>query len=101
MRKPPRPTLLPTPPLLRSASAVEREVGEHLPDPRTELEPVPRTGRANHNARIFGVRPKDEVLARRRRVQAALERHPRRPGRRSEEHTSELQSRQYLVCRLL
>src|SRR3712207_7561186 len=24
-----------------------------------------------------------------------------RPGRRSEEHTSELQSRQYLVCRLL
>src|SRR3712207_7649726 len=28
---------------------------------------------------------------------------PRRPGRdrRSEEHTSELQSRQYLVCRLL
>src|SRR3712207_8079263 len=29
-------------------------------------------------------------------------REPRRaPGRRSEEHTSELQSRQYLVCRLL
>src|SRR3712207_8923928 len=25
----------------------------------------------------------------------------RMPGRRSEEHTSELQSRQYLVCRLL
>src|SRR5438445_2097031 len=25
----------------------------------------------------------------------------RRPGHRSEEHTSELQSRQYLVCRLL
>src|SRR3712207_8671170 len=28
------------------------------------------------------------------------QRQPRRPGR-SEEHTSELQSRQYLVCRLL
>src|SRR3712207_7794291 len=27
--------------------------------------------------------------------------HERRDGRRSEEHTSELQSRQYLVCRLL
>src|SRR3712207_8808435 len=27
--------------------------------------------------------------------------HQRRDGRRSEEHTSELQSRQYLVCRLL
>src|SRR3712207_7573562 len=26
---------------------------------------------------------------------------PASPGRRSEEHTSELQSRQYLVCRLL
>src|SRR3712207_6983205 len=26
---------------------------------------------------------------------------PQPPGRRSEEHTSELQSRQYLVCRLL
>src|SRR3712207_8727135 len=26
---------------------------------------------------------------------------PARPGSRSEEHTSELQSRQYLVCRLL
>src|SRR5215203_2817943 len=26
---------------------------------------------------------------------------PQLPGRRSEEHTSELQSRQYLVCRLL
>src|SRR5258707_5756197 len=28
-------------------------------------------------------------------------RYPRGPGERSEEHTSELQSRQYLVCRLL
>src|SRR5258707_2704733 len=28
-------------------------------------------------------------------------RSPRSPARRSEEHTSELQSRQYLVCRLL
>src|SRR3712207_8852319 len=27
--------------------------------------------------------------------------HPGAPGARSEEHTSELQSRQYLVCRLL
>src|SRR3712207_8648467 len=31
----------------------------------------------------------------------AVRRHRRRPERRSEEHTSELQSRQYLVCRLL
>src|SRR3712207_8850807 len=32
---------------------------------------------------------------------AALLKHIRTPGLRSEEHTSELQSRQYLVCRLL
>src|SRR3712207_8367302 len=35
---------------------------------------------------------------------AGYRRRPQRPGlgpRRSEEHTSELQSRQYLVCRLL
>src|SRR3712207_7891228 len=30
-----------------------------------------------------------------------LDQQPRAPGHRSEEHTSELQSRQYLVCRLL
>src|SRR3712207_8688981 len=32
---------------------------------------------------------------------AGLPPRPHRPLRRSEEHTSELQSRQYLVCRLL
>src|SRR3712207_8766773 len=36
------------------------------------------------------------------RVEAGRPPHPGPPGRgRSEEHTSELQSRQYLVCRLL
>src|SRR3712207_7486798 len=34
-------------------------------------------------------------------VEQALQRVTRRPLVRSEEHTSELQSRQYLVCRLL
>src|SRR3712207_7313513 len=52
--------------------------------------------------------PAREVRRRRRRV--AVDRRDRRTGRagvprgsaeRSEEHTSELQSRQYLVCRLL
>src|SRR3712207_7162458 len=36
-----------------------------------------------------------------RRPGAARRRVPRRCRQRSEEHTSELQSRQYLVCRLL
>src|SRR5215203_6391899 len=35
------------------------------------------------------------------RTAPLLEHQLHRPGRRSEEHTSELQSRQYLVCRLL
>src|SRR3712207_9565721 len=35
------------------------------------------------------------------RAQATLLRTPHRRAERSEEHTSELQSRQYLVCRLL
>src|SRR3712207_8357014 len=44
------------------------------------------------------------VLRRRHRIQAARYRDRVQglaPERRSEEHTSELQSRQYLVCRLL
>src|SRR3712207_7283244 len=39
------------------------------------------------------------LLLRRQRDEAALA--IQRSGQRSEEHTSELQSRQYLVCRLL
>src|SRR3712207_8058603 len=39
--------------------------------------------------------------AARRRDAGRCPRTPRRPGPRSEEHTSELQSRQYIVCRLL
>src|SRR3712207_8847676 len=51
-------------------------------------------------------RCKSCTLARRRALRAACgiyssSRSPRRLFRRSEEHTSELQSRQYLVCRLL
>src|SRR3712207_7842442 len=42
------------------------------------------------------------VLARRGRTEARSDRPAGTPARRrSEEHTSELQSRQYLVCRLL
>src|SRR3712207_8051647 len=40
-------------------------------------------------------------IARRRRTMRSCDRHIPHPGERSEEHTSELQSRQYLVCRLL
>src|SRR3712207_8775491 len=82
IRRPPRSTLFPYTTLFRSprlgrACAVRRRAGhgggrEPARRPRRTVE----AGRANGDP-------------------------DRRQGRRSEEHTSELQSRQYLVCRLL
>src|SRR3712207_8767124 len=77
-RRPPRSTLFPYTTLFRS----RREPRARLPD---LLARGLLRGRG---------RPGDDA-------QAADHQHPRRAARRSEEHTSELQSRQYLVCRLL
>src|SRR3712207_8317756 len=80
IRRPPRSTLFPYTTLFRSHERGERPV-------------------------LLGVAPVDERLRRlgierlaphRRAVLAGVV-----EARRSEEHTSELQSRQYLVCRLL
>src|SRR3712207_7182347 len=82
IRRPPRSTLFPYTTLFRS----ERRVAA-APQPRLVLGPVP-----------------DPVAGRWDAVAAGgmvLERHARERNGRSEEHTSELQSRQYLVCRLL
>src|SRR3712207_7654818 len=83
IRRPPRSTLFPYAPLFRSASA---RAARH-----------PRVGR-DARGRRGGRR-------RRRGRGGAARRRAADPGRaaaaRSEEHTSELQSRQYLVCRLL
>src|SRR3712207_7762519 len=81
IRRPPRSTLFPYTPLFRSDR--ELQVVEIL---EAEVEPVGDA--AQHEPRHRLPRP------------------PRRgdeldPLGRSEEHTSELQSRQYLVCRLL
>src|SRR3712207_9013147 len=81
IRRPPRSTLFPYTTLFRSQAVGDRR-------PRRQGRPLDRRG-----ARRRG-RP-----LRRRRVRG-----PRPPElrlTRSEEHTSELQSRQYLVCRLL
>src|SRR3712207_7458638 len=81
IRRPPRSTLFPYTTLFRSRR--HNVLPEVLGDPIPLYQPgvfergeVPQEGQATHARR------------------------PRR-GRRSEEHTSELQSRQYLVCRLL
>src|SRR3712207_8044262 len=73
IRRPPRSTLFPYTTLFRSG-----------PDRRGRSRRAARLGRegaSGERARRGG--------------------HPRPGGARSEEHTSELQSRQYLVCRLL
>src|SRR3712207_8674180 len=76
IRRPPRSTLFPYTTLFRS----QRDV--HDPG---AVDPGPRAARRHH----------------RRLRQRRLRDPRRRAGERSEEHTSELQSRQYLVCRLL
>src|SRR3712207_8611861 len=98
IRRPPRSTLFPYTTLFRSLRLAQRPVADldgiraagHLDD-----------GRA---AEVLG----EALGIDRRRGDDHLEVWPARPDarevaeqERSEEHTSELQSRQYLVCRLL
>src|SRR3712207_6942203 len=80
IRRPPRSTLFPYTTLFRSA---------------VRPEPLP-WGRSRPPARAAGPAP---CCTRRPPGCASARRSP--PPGRSEEHTSELQSRQYLVCRLL
>src|SRR3712207_7382023 len=85
IRRPPRSTLFPYTTLFRS---------------RDDARGAARRG----GVRLRGVAPAGRVAGPRRRRGRAAGRPPGRAGRprnRSEEHTSELQSRQYLVCRLL
>src|SRR3712207_7412185 len=88
IRRPPRSTLFPYTTLFRSSCSAERGAGR---DERV----VGGTGRACDQE-------EERVEASHQRGQ---EEHPPGPDSsdpaRSEEHTSELQSRQYLVCRLL
>src|SRR3712207_7490051 len=86
IRRPPRSTLFPYTTLFRSLdgpaiSEEEHEVTLHAERPVVEKEAVP----------VERVRLDKETVTGQERVSAD----------RSEEHTSELQSRQYLVCRLL
>src|SRR3712207_6964146 len=83
IRRPPRSTLFPYTTLFRS------------PDARALIGPSTRaTSRRPPRGR--GARPPP-----RRKPRPSPDRRRSRTTPRSEEHTSELQSRQYLVCRLL
>src|SRR3712207_6922973 len=79
IRRPPRSTLFPYTTLFRSVVVTELRPCVELADPRVQHDGVELT----------------EELPR------VIERLLELLGVRSEEHTSELQSRQYLVCRLL
>src|SRR3712207_8575146 len=85
LRLPPRSPLFPTTPLFHPPAEPADEArggdGQHQQEPEA--------GRGRRHRRRHAEHVEDEVH--RHRV----------PERRSEEHTSELQSRQYLVCRLL
>src|SRR3712207_7729463 len=84
IRRPPRSTLLPYTTLFRSVVEVEDRVGRH----QVEVGLVERVEGPD-------VAPVPAVALGAPRHLVVLE------VVRSEEHTSELQSRQYLVCRLL
>src|SRR3712207_8865389 len=100
IRRPPRSTLFPYTTLFRSASGHQEE---RLPQgllPRGRRPGVGAVPRRAEPARRRGAArgaavPVPAVVPDREEEQDV---HPRL---RSEEHTSELQSRQYLVCRLL
>src|SRR3712207_6858106 len=84
IRRPPRSTLFPYTTLFRSQRALQEELRSRhglLPARLLHDEAQPQAPRARGGA--GGVQP------------------PASASGRSEEHTSELQSRQYLVCRLL
>src|SRR3712207_7554624 len=94
IRRPPRSTLFPYTTLFRSDVAAARQALQ-----RAEAE-LTRVSRGS-DASAVATAERERVVAQAamEKAQADLERLTREP--RSEEHTSELQSRQYLVCRLL
>src|SRR3712207_7511303 len=83
IRRPPRSTLFPYTTLFRS---VELQGAREVGDPDDYV--IDKGGRTGHRRTVLPGRPRRQAGDKRRRS-------------RSEEHTSELQSRQYLVCRLL
>src|SRR3712207_8415655 len=87
IRRPPRSTLFPYTTLFRSAAGRPQGSAHWRPPP------VLRPRRRRVGRCELGDRPDEEGGRRGHRRRGA--------GTRSEEHTSELQSRQYLVCRLL
>src|SRR3712207_8157088 len=96
IRRPPRSTLFPYTTLFRSVKSLQEAIDwmKRWPtvdgEANAELEIRPL-----FEAEDFGPEFTAEQREREEKLRTEI------GGRRSEEHTSELQSRQYLVCRLL
>src|SRR3712207_6940259 len=93
IRRPPRSTLFPYTTLFRSMGRAARERPERLGEKLTQIRSVLGL---SQNEMLYRLGLDDKLY---RDDLSKYERGVREP--RSEEHTSELQSRQYLVCRLL
>src|SRR3712207_7734092 len=89
IRRPPRSTLFPYTTLFRSAHGRADAADRRAPHAARPRAPELQPGRQPHPAAVGNADRRAAVVA------------DDRVGARSEEHTSELQSRQYLVCRLL
>src|SRR3712207_7757593 len=115
IRRPPRSTLFPYTTLFRSRELLPRgceRLGERAPEGPVYAHRLARRAHLRAEQRVHvgeAVEREDWGLDGEVAVRGAVEPHvpellaEEHPGRhlRSEEHTSELQSRQYLVCRLL
>src|SRR3712207_9526172 len=101
IRRPPRSTLFPYTTLFRSIEADEREQLLH-PCVDAVTVPIEEARHRGHIVRDRLMREEPDVLDHVAHAPAQLYRIRARHvlAVRSEEHTSELQSRQYLVCRL-
>src|SRR3712207_7918760 len=93
IRRPPRSTLFPYTTLFRSRGRVRQRRGGRRDQPRVAEDPV---GTAGVHGGAAGHRRRGHL-----RAGPAVHGGGHPEPARSEEHTSELQSRQYLVCRLL
>src|SRR5947209_14692029 len=94
LQRPPRSTLFPYTTLFRSAGRRRRHL-RHSTDVDVEFTTLAGAGTCRPGGHALGPFPSTNRPARR------LPWPSLRNSSRSEEHTSELQSRQYLVCRLL
>src|SRR3712207_6951568 len=98
IRRPPRSTLFPYTTLFRSVREQDGRTFDHVEEaaPSTAAEEARRSA-VDRDRDPAGAGAGEQVPV--RSVVRSAEQ--RVAGQRSEEHTSELQSRQYLVCRLL